>query len=311
MARHHLAVALLPPPRLGERVDTLRRAIRSSTLGRIPPHVTVVPPVNVRAGELGDVYELLDAAAAQVRPFRLRIGPASSFAPRTPTVHLGVRGCEPADAATLDALRRVLLQGPLDRPDEHPFTPHLTLDRRVGDERIAAAMSVLDGVDESWSVRSLHLLEHHRPEDGPPFWEPAHEVPLGPPAVVGRGGIELQVRTLGMLGTRDAEAVGLERVGPADSAVVVTAGPPGSGVVPWGAAVGTVVPGSLARLDTVSVVVGQRGQGIGAQVLAAWMSDAAARGATAVVADRGDGGDEEGFLARHGFVAVGAVMVRG
>lgn len=313
MARHHLAVALIPPPALAAQVDTLRRLLGSSSLTRIPPHLTLVPPVNVRAEAYPAVLRTLDHAASAAIGFELRLGPVTSFAPRTPTVHLDAAGVSPADDDVLRSLRDRLLRGPLDRPEQFPFSPHVTLERRADPDRIPAVLSVLGSFEQHWSVNSVHLLEHRRPPERPPYWEPVHEVPLGPPVVVGRGGVELHLRTLGMLAPADAEVFGVEPIGPFPAPgggrpVVVTASPPGAEAGPCGVAIGEVLGGRAARLHTVAVTVAHRHMGVGAQLLAAWCSEVASRGVSTVLADAGEWA---GFLSRHGFVAVGAVMVRG
>lgn len=313
MARHHLAVALLPPPSLAAVVDTLRRAIGSSSLLRIPPHLTLVPPVNVRSDDLPVVHRVLAEAAAAAAVLELRLGPVTSFAPRTPTVHLAAGGRSRADDEALRALRGRLLRGPLERPEEFPFTPHLTLERRADPEAIPGVVTALGSFEERWPVRSLHLLEHRRPEDRSPYWEPVQEVPFGPPVVVGRGGVELQLRTAGMLGPADASALGCEPVGPfrvpgGGTPVVVTASVVGAGAAPCGAVTGELLGGRVARLHSVMVAPANRRIGIGAQLLAAWCSEAASLDAEVVLADAGEGA---GFLSRHGFVAVGDLMVRG
>lgn len=312
MARHHLAVALLPPPRLAAEVDVLRRALGSGSTERIPPHLTLVPPVNVRGEQLAAVHGILDAAATAAGPVELRVGPVATFAPRTPTVHLEVRGATDADDAQLRALRDGLLDGPLDRPEEFAFAPHVTLGRRVDPDRIDAAVLALDAAEASWSVRSVFLLEHRRPEDRSPFWEPVREVPFGPPVVVGRGGVELRLRTVTMLGPAEAEAFGTDPIGPLDAPagatpLVVTATAGGPDAAPCGVAVGEVLGGGVARLRSVVVDAAHRRVGVGSRLLAAWCSDAAVGGAEVLLADAGEG---VGFLSRHGFVAVGEVMVR-
>ncbi len=313
MARHHLAVALLPPPPLAAVVDTLRSAIGSSSLSRIPPHLTLVPPVNVRADDLPSLERIMEECAATTPTFDLRLGPVTTFAPRTPTVHLAAGGRTPPDDETLRTLRDHLLRGPLERPEQFPFTPHVTLERRADPEAIPGVVTALGSFDERWSVRSLHLLEHRRPEHRPPYWEPVLEVPLGPAVVVGRGGIELDLRTLGMLGPADAAWLGCGRLGPfpppgGGTPVVLTARFVGVAGAPCGAAVGELLGGRVARLHTVVVAGAERGLGIGAQLLAAWCSEAASLGAEVLLADAVEGSE---FLSRHGFVAVGDVMVRG
>ncbi len=52
--KRRLGVALLIPAPLDREIDGLRRAVGDGALGRIPPHLTLVPPVNVREDRLGE-----------------------------------------------------------------------------------------------------------------------------------------------------------------------------------------------------------------------------------------------------------------
>lgn len=316
MPRRRIAVALLPPPALAAEVDALRRAVSSSTLATVPPHVTLVPPVNVRADDLDGVRALVRRAAVAVDGLTLDVGPAATFLPDTPTVHLAVRGAGPDDAARLTALRDGLRSGALDRPDTWPYVPHLTLEEASEPTRVEAALLSLGGFRATWVVDRVHLLEQRRPEGATARWVPFDEEPLGPPAVVGRGGVELELRELAMVTDAVAARCGLVPGGPEldpsrPATLVVTAEHPragGEGAGPLGAAVGSLATDGTARLAAVAVAPGERGVGIGAQVLRAWCSAAAARGADVVLA----GGDDDaaGFLGRHGFGVAGGWSVR-
>lgn len=325
---------------MAAEVDTLRRAIGSAQVRRIPPHVTLVPPVNVATDDVGAVLEALAAAARPTRPFRLTLGPAASFAPATPTVHLAVRD----EDGALPTLRDALSVGPLGRPDPRPFVPHVTLDPRVEPARVEACLPTLRSVELDWSVETVVLLEHLVRDDGPPVWVPVAEEPFGGPAVVGRGGLELALRATSVVAPEVAELLGPASrpdPGAADPAVrplVVTArrrdGTAADGDLA-GAAVGEVVgpagpPASarrpagitVARLGGLTVAPEERGLGVGAHLLARWCAAAAALGADLALAsaggEDGDPGrtaagadDARAFLERHGFrPAAGAVLRR-
>ena len=59
-------VVLLVPPPTAHEVDGLRRAFVDPALDRVPPHVTLVPPVNVRAEDVAITLQGLRAAVAEV-----------------------------------------------------------------------------------------------------------------------------------------------------------------------------------------------------------------------------------------------------
>jgi len=72
------------------------------SLQRIAPHLTLVPPVNVRAGALDEAVAVLRAAASdQGGTLELDLGPAGTFLPLNPVVFLDVNGPGLADLARL------------------------------------------------------------------------------------------------------------------------------------------------------------------------------------------------------------------
>jgi 2'-5' RNA ligase len=193
-ARWRLSVALLLPAELAAEVDVLRRALGSATLDRVPPHLTLVPPVNVAAAELPAGLAVLRAAAAEAEPFELLLGRATSFEPVTPTVHLAVGGA----LDRLGDLRRAVFRAPLERPLQHPFVPHLSLLEWAPTHRLRAARAALTGYSAGWWVERLTALAEVRGPDGERCWRPVADVDLGGVRVVGRGGrpVELASGTL-------------------------------------------------------------------------------------------------------------------
>src|SRR5688500_19331138 len=97
MPTRRLGVALLVPRPLDAEIDGLRRALGDGTLGRIPAHLTLVPPVNVREDRLGEVLAVLRRAAAVTRPFTVPLGPPATFLPDSPTMCLAVGGTDVQD----------------------------------------------------------------------------------------------------------------------------------------------------------------------------------------------------------------------
>lgn len=308
MPRRRVAVVLLPPEALTARIDGLRAATGEPRPERLPPHITLVPPVNVAADDGPALTGVLRSAASAARPFGLRLGPAESFLPATPTLHLAVTG-RPADLDALHRLRTSLFRAPLDRPDTRPFVPHVTLRTGLDPSCVEGGLVALTGVVGGWLVDRLHLLEHH-PDPGAAWWEPVAEEPFGDPAVVGRGGLEVVLRTTHLVEPAVRGLIGALDVVPGavrDASLVVTAERPDAPGVPVGAALADVA-GAVADLAALVVAPPERGTGVGAHLLAALRSAAAGRGVQVLVCR--DARDGSGFLARHGFVDAGAAWVR-
>ncbi|MGZ4683577.1 MAG: 2'-5' RNA ligase family protein [Acidimicrobiales bacterium] len=204
MPRVRFGVVMLVPPPLALEVDGLRRAFGSSTLDRIPVHLTLVPPVNVRVDDIPAALAVLRAAASTARPLELALGPPRTFDSSEGVVYLAVGGADDQQQA-LRRLQAAVLAGPLDRPIDHDFVPHVTLATGVGADRISVLLDAArDFRDVEVTIDRLHLLQED--DDRPHHWSPVADVPLGPAVVVGRGGLPVEL-TAGEL--VDHEALGL------------------------------------------------------------------------------------------------------
>ncbi|MBN2622028.1 MAG: 2'-5' RNA ligase family protein [Acidimicrobiales bacterium] len=170
MARRRLGVALLLPQPVATEVDGLRRALGDGALGRIPAHLTLVPPVNVPADQLPAALDLLREAATVTRPLNLRLGPAATFHPVNPVVYLTVGG----DVDDLRALRDRVFRPPLERPLTHPFVPHVTVCDDLDPARIPAAVAALADFVVDVNVAVVHLLEEGRDR----VWRPIADAVL-------------------------------------------------------------------------------------------------------------------------------------
>ena len=192
MPRHRLGVVLLVAPPLGDAVDGLRRAFGDPALDRVAPHITLVPPVNVRDADMAAVLSRLRQVGGRTRPLELAIGPVAVFPGHEHVAYLEVHGTPAAEAALVELQGRVT-RAPLDRPADHDFVPHVTLTQGVDADRLAAVVAAsADWTPQPLPVERLHLLEEqHQP--GGRRWVPIADVALAPPVIVGRGGLELEL----------------------------------------------------------------------------------------------------------------------
>lgn len=261
MARRRLGVVLLVPPPWDAEVDGLRRASGDGSLGRIPAHLTLVPPVNVREDDLTAALAVLRRAAAATTPFTLHLGPAATFLPDNPVLYLAVGG----ELDALRALRDAVFIPPLARPLTWPFVPHVTLAEESAPARLAAAVTAMGDYGVDVELNRLHLLEEARRSDGARAWSPIADAVFEPPAVVGRGGLPVEL-TVSELLDPEAAAV-LAAVAPR------SAGPPPLTVVTArrdDAVVGVACgrrSGDELVLDQVAVVPEARRQGIAHHLL--------------------------------------------
>jgi 2'-5' RNA ligase/GNAT superfamily N-acetyltransferase len=277
VARQRLGVVLLVPQPLATQIDGVRRALGDGALGRIPPHITLVPPVNVADRDLPTAFAVVRRAAAATIPLELRVGPAATFQPVNPVAYLAVGGAA-EQLAALSSLRAACLAGPLDRPQDHEFVPHVTIADQLAPLRLDSVGAVLGDFKVDVTIDRVHVLA----EQPGRVWVPIADMALGvADAVVGRGSLPLDVS---VSGRPDLEAASLLAI---DGDVpglpfAVTARRDGNVVAAaWGWSAG----GHLEVADLV-VAVAHRGQGVGrhlvAQVEALARSRSCARvGATA------------------------------
>ncbi len=302
MPRLRLGVVLLIPPPLDREIDALRRATGDGTHGRVPAHVTLVPPVNVNREQLGEALATVRAAAAATRPFRVRLGAPATFLPANPVLYLPLVG--QGRAAVFD-LRERVFRPPLTRPLTWPFVPHVTIADEAQPKRIAAAEVALCDYSADVFFDRLHLLEegHGR------VWTPMADAPFAPPAVVGRGGMPLELTVSQLLDPEAGSFVrrecGAERLARGLGEDDLDA--PNLAVVARreGAILGVAqgwARGGVANLTQLVVARHARLEGVGSHVLAAFESEAIRRGcprlATSVLA----GSPEEHFYRQRGWV---------
>lgn len=300
-----LGVALLVPSPQADEIDGLRRALGDPVLGRVPAHLTLVPPVNVADRDLRDALDVLAVAAAATRPFTLVLGPPATFWPDNPVVHLPVEG----DVAAVEDLRLRVFRAPLARPLTWPFVPHVTIADEAAPVRIDAAVSALSSYRTSVRFERVHLLQ----EGAQRRWTVAADAAFRVPAVVGRGGLPIELTVSDGVdplvarwadaawAEEDREDVGTPRE--PDAPFAITARREGAVV---GLAEG-IVRGEVCELRRLMVDRDARAQGVGSHVLAAVESLAAERGCRVCRLRAPAGGRAEGFYRARGWVEVGTL----
>jgi 2'-5' RNA ligase len=304
MPRQRLGVALLVPGPAAAEIDGLRRALGDGALGRIPAHLTLVPPVNVPVERVPEALAVLRVAGAAIGgPLRLRLGPAATFDPVTPVVYLAVEG----EIDRVVALRDHVFRPPLQRVLTHPFVPHVTLVDDMAPARIPVVIRALADACLDVTVDRVHLLR----EEAGRTWRPIADAPLAPAVVVGRGGLPLELTTsehpdpesarLLAWSRPDPRSPGGEAGGPA-GAVAVAARRDGELV---GVALGWSV-GPLTRLAELVVAEGARRQGVGGHLLAAFERVARDRESGALEAVAPDDPAATALLSGAGWIVAGS-----
>jgi 2'-5' RNA ligase/GNAT superfamily N-acetyltransferase len=266
MPRLRVGAALLVPPPERDEIDGLRRALGDPSLGRVPAHLTLVPPVNVRREDLGQALHALRAAAGSAPPaLALRLGPPETFLPDSPVLYLAVGG----DLEGLRRVRDAVFVGPLSRSLTWPFVPHVTLLDGADPSGMEAATTVLGGYRIDSSISRICLLQEIRGPAGR-AWTVVADAFFGRPSIVGTGSpLALELVRSQVIDPEAAALLQSEGAGPAPGEpatrqLVVTARREGDVV---GVAAARLTPdgGEIGVL----VASSHRGQGIGTHLLAA------------------------------------------
>ena len=288
-----MGVVLLIPPPQKFAVDALRSALGDETIERIPPHLTLVPPVNIQEAELTSALEVLRTAASSTSPLGVHLGPASTFWPASPVVMLPCTG----GGERVVELRDSVFRPPLARPLPWSYVPHVTLAPDVPPERIAGVVETVGGFGCAVTFGSVHLLTQARDLT----WTPLASFDLSSvPLVIGRGGLELEL----VVGDRpDPEAVAwASGVGIAGRPFSISARREGAVV---GIATGSTYDGD-ATISCLAVDPAVRRQGIGTHLLSAVGSLAAERGCSHVTVTV-DSDSEAAFYRSRGWQDAGSI----
>jgi 2'-5' RNA ligase len=113
------------------------------------------------------------AAAATCPPLDLVLGPVASFAPVNPVAYQKVGGGSAAMSALI-GLKDTLQAGPLDRPQDWPFVPHVTVANDLPEARLAASVVALSELRAEVRFERVHVLA----EEAGRVWSPVADAAL-------------------------------------------------------------------------------------------------------------------------------------
>jgi 2'-5' RNA ligase len=283
MPRRKLGVVLLIPGHVAPQVDGLRRALGFVHVERVPPHITLVPPINVADDEVDAAIALARRVAEAERPLHVVLGPVDTFNPVTPVVFLRVSG------PGLDGIKRLrdaLDSAPLAQELSHPYVPHVTLSDDATDREIEGAIASLTHYVEHVVLDTITVLEQGDDQT----WRPIADAALGAEPVTRTIGASPVTFAATAYPTWRGATMGRFR------ALSVEAFVDGHVV---GIAHGHAAHEGVAWLDELVVIRETRGTGIGAELGRRFIDAARGAGATEIRATRG--ATVAGFLVQLGF----------
>lgn len=178
-----MAVAATFHPAQAAWIDGVRRMLGSRAVGRIEPHVTLLPPHERTPEELEVLMAEVAVLAAQAPPPRIALRDVGVFENRRPIAYLGVED----EGGWLAERARSL-----GWPSERAFVPHVTI-LEGGDRAALRALAQLGaGFAEPARLRALSVLLARR-RDPRRRWRPILEARFGESWVLVRSHLRLRV----------------------------------------------------------------------------------------------------------------------
>lgn len=147
-----------------------RRRIGDPEAGKIPPHVTLLPPTDFEADHLELVEKHLAVAAAAVAPFTMRLASTGTFRPVSQVVFVQVS----AGIAQCELLEEAVRRPPIEREVDFPYHPHVTVGHDVADEQLDEAFDGLRDFVAQFRVDSFRMYT----QDPDGIWRTCREFPL-------------------------------------------------------------------------------------------------------------------------------------
>lgn len=166
-----IGVAIAIPQPHATVLANWRRRVGDPAAELIWPHVTLLPPTPVVAGDLESIEEHLTAAADACPPFVMHLSGTGTFRPTSPVVYVqvarGVSECEVLESA--------VRTGPLQREIDFPYHPHVTVAHEIADAGLDEAYEGLSDYVARFPVD--HIVLFSRGEDR--RWQWRTEFTLG------------------------------------------------------------------------------------------------------------------------------------
>jgi 2'-5' RNA ligase len=151
-----LGVAIEIPEPFGSVIDAARVGYEPS-VGRMPAHITLLPPIDVDSEVLPGVIEHLSAVAAQLEPFDVALHGTGTFLPVSPVVFIalsrGISSCERSETLVRSGLLSV--------ESRFPYHPHVTLAHDVDEEILNRAFEDFTDFRAAFTVTQMQLYRLH------------------------------------------------------------------------------------------------------------------------------------------------------
>lgn len=151
-----IGVSIPIPTPYASQLRTVRQAVGDPLAAAVPPHITLMPPTDVRTIDLPAFRLHLQSVAAVTNSFPMILRGTGTFRPISPVVFVqvarGIGECEQLES-------RVRC-GPVERELEFPYHPHVTIAHQLDDVALDDAFEKLADFKATFDVVGFDLYEH-------------------------------------------------------------------------------------------------------------------------------------------------------
>lgn len=145
-------IIAMPDPWLSQLTE-IREQLGEPSALKVPPHITLIPPITVETSQREKILTHLQSVAARTRPFRVKVEKVGTFLPLSPVAYLGLSEGGAACSTLADELRA----GPMFFEPRFQFHPHVTLMQNLTPEKLALAEELTKDLVAEWLVPGFRL----------------------------------------------------------------------------------------------------------------------------------------------------------
>ncbi|KAI8806324.1 hypothetical protein BJ742DRAFT_817374 [Cladochytrium replicatum] len=160
-----LAIFILPPRKQVGRIQSLRNKYEGPTqFRRWPPHITVVPPINVTASEKDELLESLTRAVSDLPFFDVEIKRVDNFTHGGSGKTTMFVGPDRREESVLQSTFKLVSKA-VDFAEPRGYTPHMTICRSDVDAMEPIKEDISNELKKTklkWTVEGLYVLERNR-----------------------------------------------------------------------------------------------------------------------------------------------------
>ncbi|WP_052680998.1 MULTISPECIES: 2'-5' RNA ligase family protein [unclassified Frankia] len=150
-----IGVAIGIPEPYRTELQDWRERLGDPNAALIVPHVTLLGPTTVRLADLPAIERHLAHIAPPNAPFTIRLQGSGTFRPLSPVVFVALV----AGAARCATLAAAVRSGPLDRPLNFAYHPHVTVAHDIAEDGLDRAYEALADYQAQFEVRGFGLYE--------------------------------------------------------------------------------------------------------------------------------------------------------